>query len=132
MEVIKAWEMPGETISEPFKRHIKVMLAPDVRDVPEITYSYAIIYPNSKTDFHSHDRPELIQILAGRGIAICGDEEVPVEPDMALWVRAGESHQMINTGEESLKLATVFVPGYTQEENLGRIRDAAAAAKKNQ
>ena len=130
MEVIKCWEEPGETIQEPYKRHIKVMLAPDTRDVPEITFSHAIIYPKSRTDYHTHDRPELILIVAGRGVSVCDGVETAVEPDMALWVKAGEMHQIINTGEESIKLATVFVPGYTSEENLDRIRKAAEEANK--
>ena len=130
MEIIKCWVEPGETISEPFARHIKVMLAPDRRNVPEITFSHAIIYPNSRTDYHKHDRPELIQILSGRGISIHDGVKTPVEPDMALWVRAGEMHQIINTGEESIKLATIFVPGYTAKENLERIVDAAKNVKK--
>jgi mannose-6-phosphate isomerase-like protein (cupin superfamily) len=130
MEVIKCWEEEGKTISEPYKRHIKVMLAPDKRNVPEITYSHAIVYPKSKTDYHKHDRPELIQVLSGRGVSVCDGVEIPIEPDMTLWVRAGEMHQVINTGEESIKLATVFVPGYTLRENLDRIISAAEDAKK--
>jgi mannose-6-phosphate isomerase-like protein (cupin superfamily) len=129
MEVIKCWEEEGQTISEPYKRHIKVMLAPDTRNVPEITFSHAIIYPHSKTDYHAHDRPELILIVSGRGISVCDGKEIPIEPDMALWVKAGEMHQVINTGEESIKLATVFVPGYTAKENLDRIVQAAEKAK---
>jgi mannose-6-phosphate isomerase-like protein (cupin superfamily) len=124
MEVIKCWEEQGETIPEPYTRHIKVML------VPEITFSHAIIHPNSRTDYHTHDRPELIQILSGRGVSVCDGVETPVEPDMALWVRAGEMHQIINTGPESIKLATVFVPGYTAKENLERIVKAAKSAQK--
>lgn len=130
MEVIKCWEEKGETIPEPYTRHIRVMLAPDRRDVPEITFSHAIIHPESRTDYHAHDRPELIQILSGRGISVCDGVETPVEPDMALWVRAGEMHQIINTGPESIKLATVFVPGYTAKENLERIVKAAKSAQK--
>jgi mannose-6-phosphate isomerase-like protein (cupin superfamily) len=132
MEVIKCWEEEGQTISEPYKRHIKVMLAPDKRNVPEITFSHAIIYPHSKTDYHTHDRPELILIVSGRGISVCDGEESPIEPDMALWVKAGEMHQVINTGEESIKLATVFVPGYTAKENLDRIVKAAEEAKEKE
>lgn len=125
MEVIRCWEEKGETIKEPYKRHIKVMLAPDKRNVPEICFSHAIIYPGSMTDYHSHDRPELIQVISGRGKARCEGSEIPIEPDMVLWVRAGEMHQVVNTGQESIKLATVFIPGYTTEENLSRIRRAA-------
>jgi mannose-6-phosphate isomerase-like protein (cupin superfamily) len=51
---------------------------------------------------------------------------------MALWVPAGEPHQMINTGSEPLKLATVFVPAYTAEENYARCLKAAAAARQPQ
>ena len=130
MEVIKCWEEEGQTISEPYKRHIKVMLTPDKRNVPEITFSHAIIYPHSQTDYHSHDRPELILIVSGRGISVCDGKETPIEPDMALWVKAGEMHQVINTGDESIKLATVFVPGYTAKENLDRIVQAAEKAKR--
>jgi len=130
MELIRCWEEKGETISEPYKRHIKVMLAPDNRNVPEITFSHAIIYPHSRTDYHKHDRPELILIVSGRGISVCDGVQTPVQPDVALWVRPGEMHQLINDGEESLKLATVFVPGYTAKENLDRIRQAAEDANR--
>ena len=132
MEVIKCWEQAGVTIPEPFKRHIKVMLAPDTRGVPEICFSHAILYPKSRTDYHKHDRPELIQVLSGRGISVCDGVNVEIEADMALWVRAGEMHQVINTGEESLKLATVFVPGYTATENIDRIAKAAEEANSGQ
>ena len=45
-----------------------------------------------------------------------------------MWVPAGEAHQIINTGADVLKLATVFVPGYTADENYKRCLDAAQAA----
>jgi mannose-6-phosphate isomerase-like protein (cupin superfamily) len=125
MEVVRCWEEDGVTIDEPFKRHIKVFLAPDRREVRELTYSHALIYPKSRTDYHSHDRSELIQILSGRGIAVCDEAEVAIQADMALWVRPGEMHQIINTGEESMKLATVFVPAFTAAENFKRCTDAA-------
>ena len=131
MEVIKCWTEDGVTVPEPYQRHIKIMLAPDKRDAPEITFSHAIIYPKSKTDYHKHDRPELILIISGRGISICDGNEIPIEPDMALWVRAGEMHQVINTGEETMKLATVFIPGYKSKDLMDGILDAAKKAKKN-
>lgn len=128
MKIIKCWEESGETIREPYKRHIRVMLAPDTRGVPEITFSHAIIYPGSQTDYHSHDRPELILILTGRGVSVCDGIEYEVQPDMALWVKPGEMHKLVNTSQESMKLATVFVPGYTAAENLERIKRAADEA----
>jgi mannose-6-phosphate isomerase-like protein (cupin superfamily) len=125
MEIVRFWEEEGITIPEPYKRHIKVFLSPDKNNVNEISFHQAIIYPKSKTDYHKHDRPELIIILSGRGISICDEVKTFIEPDMALWVKTGEMHQIINTGEESIKLATVFVPPYTVEQSYKMCLDAA-------
>lgn len=129
MEVVKCWEEEGVTIPAPYTRHIKAFFAPDKRDVPEMTFTHALLYPNSRTDYHLHDKPELIQIISGHGIAICDGVETEIQPDMALYVRAGEMHQIINTGEETLKLATVFVPGFNSQENFDRCLKAAEQQK---
>lgn len=129
MKLSRAWEEKGVTIPAPYHRTIKVLFAPDKEGVNEITYSHALIHSNSSTDAHTHDRPELILVTSGRGIAVCNGQEIPVEPDVALWVEAGEMHQMINTGSETLKLQTVFLPAYTAEENYGRCMKAAEAAR---
>lgn len=131
MKVAKAWEEEGVTIPAPYNRTIKVLFAPDKKGVNEITFSHALIHANSSTDSHTHDRPELIIIMSGRGIAVCNGVQMPVEPDVALWVEAGEEHQMINTGYETLKLATVFLPAYTAEFNYNRCLEAAKKAREN-
>ncbi|MFC1578554.1 cupin domain-containing protein [Thermodesulfobacteriota bacterium] len=100
MEVLRFWEEEGVTVPEPYKRHIKVMLAPDRRNAEEITFSQVLIYPESKTDYHAHDRPELIVVVSGRGKSICDGKEIGVQADMALWIKPGEKHQLINDGDE--------------------------------
>ena len=130
MEIIKCWEEPGELIKEPFKRHIKLFYGPDKRNIPELNFTQAIIYPGNGTDYHLHDRPELIYVVHGKGTAICEGEEFPIETDCVFWVPTGMMHQVNNTGDETLKLATIFVPGYTREEHITRIRKAAEAAQK--
>lgn len=129
MKVVKAWEDEGMVISDPFERRIKVLMAPDKEGVQELTFSHALIPAGSQTDYHVHDRGELIYIVRGRGIAVCEDVEMPVQEDVVLWVEAGERHQMKNTGSEELKLATVFVPPYTAEQNYQRCIKAAEEAK---
>lgn len=130
MEIIKCWEEPGELIKEPFKRHIKLFYGPDKRNIPELNFTQAIIYPGNGTDYHLHDRPELIYVVHGKGTAICEGEEFPIETDCVFWVPTGMMHQVNNTGDETLKLATIFIPGYTREEHITRIRKAAEAAQK--
>jgi mannose-6-phosphate isomerase-like protein (cupin superfamily) len=132
MQIARAWEEAGVEIPAPYARCIKVLFAPDKNGVAEITFSHAILPVSGRTDRHAHDRPELIYIVSGEGICVNAGGETRVTADMALWVPAGEPHQMINTGSEPLKLATVFVPAYTAEENYARCLKAAAAARQPQ
>ena len=125
MEVLRFWEEEGITVPEPYKRHIKVMLASDRRDATEITFSQVLIYPESKTDYHSHDRSELIVAVSGRGKSICDGKEICVQPDMALWIKPGEKHQLINDRDEMLKLYTFFTPAYSARDLLSGILKAA-------
>lgn len=128
MQLVRGWEEEGVTVPAPYNRTIKVLLAPDKNNVPEITMSYALIHSMSCTDKHTHDRPELIIIVSGRGKCVTDSGEYPVEPDTVIWCEANEVHQMVNTGYETLKLATVFLPAYTAEENYARCVEAAKAA----
>ena len=101
MEVLKFAEEQGVTVPSPYHRHIRVMLAPDRRNVPEITFSQVLLYPESSTDAHAHDRPELIIVTAGRGVSVCEGKKTSIEPEMALWIPAGETHQIINNTDET-------------------------------
>ena len=125
MDIMRFWEEPGVTVPEPYKRHIKVMLAPDRRNAAVLTFSQVLIYPESKTDYHAHDRPELIVIVAGRGKSVCDGKEIQVEPEMALWIQPGEKHQLINDGDEMLKLYTFFTPAYRAGDLLETVMKAA-------
>jgi len=125
MKLVRVWEEKGVEVPEPYRRRVKVIFAPDKEGVQELTFSHAIIPPGSKTDYHAHDRPELIYIVSGEGICICEGEEIPVTGDMVMWILAGEKHQFINTGYVPLKLATVFIPPYTASENYKRCLEAA-------
>ncbi len=130
MKLVKPWEEEGVEIPAPYQRRIKVLFAPDKEGVKEMTFSHAILPAQGRTDYHDHDRPELIYVVKGEGICVNNDgEKIPIKEDMAMWVPAKEKHQIINTGYEEIKLATVFIPPYTAKENYSRCHDAAIAAK---
>ncbi len=133
MQIARAWEEEGVTIPAPNNRTIKILFAPDKGGVNPISFSHTLIHGKACTDMHSHDRPELIMVVAGRGISVCNGVRTPVQADMAIWVEAGEEHQMINTDSEMLKLLTLFVPAYTAEESYTLFRkkaeDVARAAE---
>lgn len=126
MEILKFWEEEGVTVPAPYHRHIRVMLAPDRRDTPEITFSQVLLYPGSRTEAHAHDRPELIVVIAGKGLSLIDGQKIRIEPEMALWILANEIHQIVNDTDETLNLLTVFTPAYSAEDLLGNIMKAAA------
>lgn len=130
MEIVKAWEEEGVKVPAPYSRTIKVLMAPDKRNVEGLTFSFALIDPGGQTDYHAHDRPELIYVVSGRGVYVSDGETFEVQGDVVIWASAGEKHQMKNTGAETLKLATVFVPAYKAEYLLGNILAAAEAASR--
>jgi len=130
LNIIRAWEEEGVKVPAPYSRTIKVLMSPDRRDVGELTFSFALIDPGGQTDYHAHDRPELIYVVSGRGIYVSDGEIYEVQGDVVIWAGAGEKHQMKNTSAETLKLATVFVPAYTAEHLLGGILEAAEAASR--
>ena len=125
MTVIRAKDIKETIIPKPYERSIKVMCAPDVNDVPELNFNLVLIKPGSKTDLHDHDRPELIYIIAGRGEATLGDQTVSLESDVVIWVRKNKIHQIRNTGTEIMKMATLFVPGYTKDDLINARLEAA-------
>lgn len=129
MKIVNAREENGVEVPAPYRRQVKVLLAPDKEGVEELTFSHAILPPSGRTDYHVHDRPELIYVVSGRGICVHEGEETGVQEDMVLWVPTGEHHQLINSGDTPLKLATVFVPAYTATQNYKRCLDAAAKAE---
>ena len=130
MKIVKGWEEKGVEIPAPYRRTIKVIFAPDKEGVEELLFSHAILPAGGRTDYHTHDRPELIYVVSGRGSCVHEGKETPIQEDVALWVPAGEKHQMINTGDVPLKLATVFVPAFKATENYRRCLDAAAGPVK--
>jgi mannose-6-phosphate isomerase-like protein (cupin superfamily) len=129
MELVRCWEEEGVTIPEPYHRNLKIFFAPDKLGVREISFQQAIIFPGGKTDYHKHDRPELIYVVEGEGKSVCEGVETSVEKDVVIWVPAGEMHQIINTGDENIKLATVFIPGYEAKELYASRLKAAEEAR---
>ena len=125
MKIARAKEEQPHTMPAPFDRTITIMMAPDRHDVPEIMLSHVIIPPGSGTDYHAHDRPELIYVAQGKGVARCEGEEIDLEPDLAMWILEGEMHEVRNTGDEDIKLMTVFVPGYSAEESYQAFAERA-------
>lgn len=120
MEHVVAGSVEGIAVPEPYARSIQVLIAPDVRAVDELTFSLVQIEPGGGTDYHVHDRPELIHIVSGSGHVVVDDIEFEVAKGDVLYIRKGEWHSLKTIGSDQLHLATVFTPGVTAKSNYDR------------
>ena len=128
MKVVKSWEREEVTINEPYKRTLKVLFAPDKENVEELTFTLVLLHPHSQTDYHMHDRPELMYIISGEGLMIGKDTTYEMRPDMAFWVPKNEMHQMKNTNDYEMKFVSAFIPAFSAHDIYQRCIEAA---KKN-
>lgn len=56
------------------------------------------------------DHDQFFRVEAGQGKAIVGKDTYPLEDGVVVVVPAGEHHNVINTGNEPLKLYTLYMP----------------------
>jgi putative monooxygenase len=63
---------------------------------------------------HTHaGEEEIIYILSGTGATIAEDQEIRLEPGVAVFIPPGLAHQIRADGPEPLRLVTLFSPPVT-------------------
>lgn len=101
-----AWESP-----EPCRRTLKVLLSPALHpELKALALGFSILPPGGKSDEHAHVEGEAFFVLSGAGRMTAGGREAQLIPGTAAWSPPGESHQLINDGEETLKVLWVLCP----------------------
>lgn len=131
MLVKRTWEIQSSKVDPPYERGLKVVFSPDVDEVGDFTLLVSTVYPRGgKTALHTHEGSgELMYFVTGRGYAILDGESFPVEPDMAFFAPAGREHQVVNTGDETMKIMCVFTPALPTAY-IQQARDSARQAGK--
>ena len=87
--------------------------------------------PGAKVDNHMHqDSTEAMFCLSGHGKASINDEVFDFEPMTMICALPGDMHQIINTGDELLKVLCIFSPAVSGEDLSNRARNAVEAYKK--
>jgi len=122
-------EVEGAKVGKPFERELKILMSADMQpDVEGFTLIVATLAPNGGcTDVHSHESSgELMVFMSGSGKAWLDDVEYALKPGVAMYAPPGVSHKTMNTGEEPLMIACVFVPAV----DTNYIRQNIEAAQK--
>jgi len=118
MKIVRALEEEGVKVPSPYEREIKLLLGPDKGGIEEIRANQVNLPPGGQTDYHKHDRPELIYVLEGAGICVHDGTETILTKDTLVWAEKGDMHQIKNTSGDILRLFTLFVPGFRTEKAL--------------
>jgi mannose-6-phosphate isomerase-like protein (cupin superfamily) len=76
------------------------------------------------------DTDQALWFVEGHGVAHLDGQTSPVEPHDLILVRAGTRHNFVNSGDEALRLVTVYAPPHHQPGTVHRTRAEAEAAER--
>lgn len=66
--------------------------------------------PGEDIGMETHQLDQFIRVEAGRGTAFLNGTKHPLEDGTAVVIPAGTEHNILNSGQESLKLYTIYSP----------------------
>ncbi len=74
-----------------------------------------------------HELDQFIRLEEGKGQAILNDEVHDIEDDWAVVIPAGMKHNIVNTGEEAMKLYSVYSPAEHRDGVVHATKEEAEA-----
>jgi mannose-6-phosphate isomerase-like protein (cupin superfamily) len=112
MIVAKSKNAKNFMMPEPHQRELKVMLSPSLQgEVEGLAVGMTILPPGESSSFHSHDiECETWIIVSGQGEVRVGEESELVEPESVVFLPRNIKHQIINTGQEPLRMFWIYTP----------------------
>jgi len=117
MKHVKEHEVEGERMSSPHARTLKHLAAPWTVGTRNLWVGISKIDPGNSSNEHSHDDlEEIFYVVAGHGRIRVGDEEEPIEAGSCIYIPTDTPHQLINTGDETLKVLAVTSPPFVPDK----------------
>lgn len=75
------------------------------------------------------DNDQLLMVVSGEARLLLGDEETEFEEGDAVLVPAGVNHNVMNAGNDSLKIITTYSPPHHAEGTIHKTKEDADAAE---
>jgi mannose-6-phosphate isomerase-like protein (cupin superfamily) len=112
MIVSTSKDAPSVVTPEPHRRELKVLISPLLQEgVEKISVGMTILPAGNSTSSHSHESEiEVWLIIQGRGKAVLDGQTAEVGPESVIFIPPNSTHQLINTGEEELRMFWVYTP----------------------
>lgn len=120
-------------VPAPFNRAITPLFMGDDDIIRETNFSVHITEWESgcEIDLHSHSEGmEAMYCMSGRGEAMVDGVWHPFVPDSMIVAPPGVTHQIRNTGKETLRVLCVFSPPVTGESLKARAMEAVESGGK--
>ena len=117
MKHVKEHEIEGERFETPYARIIKHLAAPWTLGTSRLWMGVSEIALGGKSNLHTHDdAEEIFYVVSGYGKIRVGEEVEDIGPGSCIFVPIGNEHQLINSGDEILKIVAATAPPFLLEK----------------
>ncbi len=117
MKYIREQDVEGDRIGPPHQRVIRHLAAPWTLGTTKLWLGTSSVDPGFSSNAHAHeDQEEVFYCVSGRGRIKVDDEEMPLEPGVVVFVPEKSVHQLINDGDEILKVVSAVSPPFIPEK----------------
>ncbi len=87
------------------------LVGPENSSMKEMVFGTAVFHPGETAGPHRHEKEEeVIYILSGEGEFLADGRCEPLRPGTTVFIAPGTEHEIRLTGDEPLRLVTVFAP----------------------
>lgn len=91
----------------------RIVTLADAKDIgaPAMVARHWYLDPNAEGPTNTHgDTEQLLYVIKGSGMALVGEEQLPLEPETMLWLEPGDQYQF-KAGLDGLELLQGYTPG---------------------
>jgi mannose-6-phosphate isomerase-like protein (cupin superfamily) len=116
MHCIREQDVEGDRIGPPYQRTIRHLVTPETMGSQHLWLGTSSVDPGFKSNAHAHeDQEEIFYCVSGRGRIRVDDEEAVLEPGVVVYVPPRAVHQLLNDGDEILKVVSAVAPPFVRE-----------------
>ena len=110
-------EVEGIRAPAPNPRTLKHLAAPWTIGSENLWVGLSEVDPGSESNAHSHEKnEEVFYVVSGEGYIVVGDERRAVSAGSVVVAPPGETHQLQNPGNETLKVICSASPAFAKED----------------
>lgn len=117
MKYIREQDVEGDRIGPPHQRVIRHLVTPENMGSQYLWLGTSSVDPGFTSNAHAHeDQEEVFYCVSGKGRIKVDDEEAPLAPGVVIYVPPKGVHQLINDGDEILKVVSAVAPPFIPEK----------------